>query len=132
MRADPDFTAAQSLDAAALQQNAEEPSEDHPPEFKSAARQEHMDEAAAIRRHMQVSYATHVCACLAMQCMLVAFHTVLTEPSCRVNYLLSCLTRKRNAVIIQCKLWDHWYTSCMLSLFTCCPELWYFCHLLVQ
>ncbi|KAL0032403.1 hypothetical protein WJX79_009715 [Trebouxia sp. C0005] len=53
VRADPDFTAAQSLDAAALQQNAEEPSEDHPPEFKSAARQEHMDEAAAIRRHMQ-------------------------------------------------------------------------------
>ena len=55
MRADPDFTAAESSDAAALQQNAEEPSEDHPPEFKSAARQEHMDEAAAIRRQMQVS-----------------------------------------------------------------------------
>ena len=54
VRADPDFTASQSSDAAALQQNAEEPSEDHPPEFKSAARQEHMDEAAAIRRQMQV------------------------------------------------------------------------------
>ena len=56
VRADPDFTAAESSDAAALQQNAEEPSEDHPPEFKSAARQEHMDEAAAIRRQMQVCY----------------------------------------------------------------------------
>ena len=54
VRADPDFTASQSSDAAALQQNAEEPSEAHPPEFKSAARQEHMDEAAAIRRQMQV------------------------------------------------------------------------------
>ncbi|KAL0034147.1 hypothetical protein WJX77_000222 [Trebouxia sp. C0004] len=53
VRADPDFTAAHSSDAAALQQSAEEPSEDHPPEFKSAARQEHMDEAAAIRRQMQ-------------------------------------------------------------------------------
>ncbi|KAL3156798.1 hypothetical protein ABBQ38_001069 [Trebouxia sp. C0009 RCD-2024] len=53
VRADPDFTASQSSDAAALQQNAEEPSEDHPPEFKSAARQEHMNEAAAIRRQMQ-------------------------------------------------------------------------------
>ncbi len=58
VRADPDFTASQSSDAAALQQNAEEPSEDHPPEFKSAARQEHMDEAAAIRRQMQVGAPT--------------------------------------------------------------------------
>ena len=71
VRADPDFTAAQSSDAAALQQNAEEPSEDHPPEFKSAARQEHMDEAAAIRRQMQVEFA-HVwqrssCICTSIQ-----------------------------------------------------------------
>ena len=60
VRADPDFTASHSCDAAALQQNAEEPSEDHPPEFKSAARQEHMDEAAAIRRQMQVCFQLHV------------------------------------------------------------------------
>lgn len=59
VRADPDFTASHSSDAAALQQNAEEPSEDHPPEFKSAARQEHMNEAAAIRRQMQVSSQEH-------------------------------------------------------------------------
>ena len=59
VRADPDFTASHSSDAAALQQNAEEPSEDHPPEFKSAARQEHMDEAAAIRRQMQVCLHSH-------------------------------------------------------------------------
>lgn len=60
VRADPDFTASHSCDAAALQQNAEEPSEDHPPEFKSAARQEHMDEAAAIRRQMQVCFQPHI------------------------------------------------------------------------
>ncbi len=77
VRADPDFTAAQSSDAAALQQNAEEPSEDHPPEFKSAARQEHMDEAAAIRRQMQVGSATCICACLAMQCMHLFCYTAL-------------------------------------------------------
>lgn len=82
VRADPDFTAAQSLDAAALQQNAEEPSEDHPPEFKSAARQEHMDEAAAIRRQMQVSSATHICTCLAIQCILLYFYTALNKASC--------------------------------------------------
>ena len=64
VRADPDFTASQSSDAAALQQNAEEPSEDHPPEFKSAARQEHMNEAAAIRRNMQVSSPGHTLFCL--------------------------------------------------------------------
>lgn len=51
VRADPDFTAAESSDAAALQQNAEQPSEDHPPEFNAAARREHMDEAAAIRQN---------------------------------------------------------------------------------
>lgn len=55
VKADPDFTAAESSDAAALQQNAEQPSEDHPPEFKSAARREHADEAAAIRHNMQVT-----------------------------------------------------------------------------
>ena len=65
VRADPDFTAAHSSDAAALQANAEEPSEDHPPEFKSAARQEHMDEAAAIRRHLQV--CTLLCLCQSLQ-----------------------------------------------------------------
>lgn len=54
VRADPDFTAAESSDAAALQQNAEQPSEDHPPEFNAAARREHMDEAAAIRQSLQV------------------------------------------------------------------------------
>ena len=59
MKADPDFTAAESLDAAALQQNAEQPSEDHPPEFKSAARREHADEAAAIRHNMQVRPDSH-------------------------------------------------------------------------
>ena len=67
VRADPDFTAAQSSDAAALQQNAEEPSEDHPPEFKSAARQEHMNEAAAIRRQMQVC-AVFVSLLLCLRC----------------------------------------------------------------
>lgn len=59
VKADPDFTAAESSDAAALQQNAEQPSEDHPPEFNAAARREHMDEAAAIRSSLQVCPLVH-------------------------------------------------------------------------
>lgn len=72
VRADPDFTASQSSDAAALQQNAEEPSEDHPPEFKSAARQEHMNEAAAIRRQMQVGSQEHPLFSSHESCLLMS------------------------------------------------------------
>lgn len=45
VKSDPEVTAEQDAEAAAMQQHAEEPSGDHPPQFKSFAKEEHMNEA---------------------------------------------------------------------------------------
>ena len=77
VKSDPEVTAEQDAEAAAMQQHAEEPTSDHPPQFKSFAKEEHMNEAFNLHhRPVEVGDLMGMCGEPVPKCTWLPLHTL--------------------------------------------------------